>query len=408
MKKYVFLTEHLSGLTGSERYVNNKCKFLRENGWEVIVLWNYDIAHVQLEHIKCFDKKEFIHHELKFFPSWFSERGRKKVVDRLASVIGDADQIVIESSKLEIGAWGELLAEKIRCKHIIFVVTEKIKIENKNTFDFCYAKLKRKEFFTINDAAVKYLFSCFAEIEHSEDYYWNAMQGVDVKEYSFPSFDNLPQADFTITSFGRRKAYFPYMLDEIKNFILRYPEHSFNVFFLGDISNENEIKNRLSLENVNLTIQSKAVEVIPLQIFYKSNIIIATAGCAWLSGINGGKTISMDVNNNKPLGLLFYTTLDRNTYSGHYYNDKSLSEWLQIVLIDKVKFAPLKDHGIIHGFDYQMQYVNQCDYTYIDSTKVDEPMTKHDHLYAFLVRVGLFHVVEYFYYKRRGVKVIWR
>ena len=104
MKKYVFLTEDLYGLTGSQRYVNYKCKLLRESGWEVVVFWDYNIAPVELEYVKCFDSKEYIHHELKFYPSWFSGRGRKKVINRLASIIGEAEWIVIESNKLELGS----------------------------------------------------------------------------------------------------------------------------------------------------------------------------------------------------------------------------------------------------------------------------------------------------------------
>ena len=408
MKKYVFLTEHLSGLTGSERYVNNKCNFLRQIGWEVIVLWNYNIAPVQLEHIKCFDNKKYIHHELKFYPSWFSKIERDKVIDRLASVVGSADQIVLESSKLEIGAWGELLAKKLQCKHFVFVVTEEIKIQKKETFDFCYAKMKRNEFFTINEPAVKLLFSGFATIHHPENYYWSAIQGVEAIEYEFPAFDNLPRASYTITSFGRRKGYFPYMLNELKSFIMHHPEKTFNVFFLGDISNETEITDELRLENVNLSIYSHSVEIIPKQIFTKSDVVIATAGCVGLSASNGGRTISMDVNRNMPLGLYNYTTLDTNTFSGKYENNKTLSEWLLALLIEKEEFKPIVVSTSIHGFDYQLRNVNDCDYKYIDSTSVKEIITQHDGLYSLMVKIGLFRLVEYFYYKRRGVKVIRR
>ena len=408
MKKYVFLTEHLSGLTGSVRYVNNKCKLLREKGWDVVVFWNYNIAPVELEHIMCFDNEKYIQHELKFYPSWYSERGRNRVVERLVAVIGDADQIVIESSKLELAAWGEFLAKSLNCKHIIFVLTEQIKIRNKETFDFCFAKMRKKEFFTINESAVRYLFSNFVNIVNPEDYYWSASQSVKVEHYAFPSFDGLSKADYTITSFGRRKDYFPYMLKEIKYFILQHPEKKINLFFLGEISDEKDIKESLSLNNVNLVVYPKSVEIVPKQIFSQSDVVVATAGCAWLSYKNGGKTIAMNVNDSKPLGLLGYTTLDCNTNSGKYNNDRSLSEWLQTILVDKTEFDLMEFRKTPHTFDYQMRYVNQCDCMYIDSSKVDEPMTRHDRLFALLIRLGLFHVVEYFYYKRRGVKVIWR
>ena len=408
MKKYVFLTQSISGLTGNQRYVNNKCKLLREKGWEVIVLWDYNISPVELENVKCFDNKKYIHHELRFYPAWFSPRGREKVVDRLVSVIGNADQIVIESNKLELGAWGELLAKRLHCKHINYVTTEKKQIQNKATFDFCYSKLKKKEFFTITESAAKYLFSKFIKLEHPEDYYWCATPGVEVVEYNFPVFDNMPQADFTITLFGRRKGYFPYVLKELKQFIEQHPKNSFNIFFLGGVGEEIDIREVMEIKNVYLEIYPQEVIVVPRQIFTKSDVVVASAGCAWLSAKNGGKTISMDVNRNVPLGLLLYTTLESNTYSGKYQNDKSLSEWLQALLIEKVVYKLLETQRTPHAFDYQIQFIDQCDYTYIDSTKVNERMTQHDGLYAFLMKIGLFCIVEYFYFKRRGINIIKR
>lgn len=408
MKKYVFITQSISGITGNQRYVNNKCKLLREKGWEVIVLWNYNISPVELEHVKCFDSEKYIHHELKFYPSWFSRRGRNKVINRLSKVIGDAEQIVIESNKLELGAWGELLAKKLHCKHINFVTTEKKVIQNKDTFDFCFAKLQKNEFFTITESAVKYLFSKFVDIKQPERYYWSATPGVEVDEYDFPFFDNLPKADYTITSFGRTKGYFPYMLEELRIFISQHSELSFNVFFLGGINDETRIREKLTLENTHLVIYPKELKVVPRQIFTKSDVVIASAGCAWLSANNGCKTISMDVSRNVPLGLLLYTTLESNTYSGKYKNDKSLSGWLHSLLIEKKCYTLIENKVIPHEFDYQMKFIDDCDYNYIDSTKVEEKMTRRDGFYAFLVKIGLFHVVEYFYYKRVGVKIFWR
>ena len=408
MKKYVFLTQSISGITGNQRYVNNKCKFLRENGWEVIVLWNYNISSVQLEYVKCFDTKEYIHHELKFYPSWFTEKQRNKVVNRLASIVGQADQVVIESNKLELGAWGEMLARKLNAKHINFVTTEKIKIYNKDTFDFCYSKLKRNEFFCINAAMAKQMFSNFVELERPEDYYWSATPGVEVEEYSFPDFDGLPQADFTITSFGRTKGYFPYMLEELNSFISQHSDKSFNICFLGGLSDIDEIRRMLAIDNVHLVIHPKEVEKIPLQLFTKSDVVIATAGCANIAARFGGKVISMDVNRRMPLGLLRYTTLDSNTYSGQYENKWSLSEWLQVLLIDKTVFTLMKDTRVSHSFDYQMLFIDNNDGFYADSSKMKERMTKHDGIYGFLIKIGLFHLVEFFYFRKRGVKMIWR
>lgn len=407
MRKYVFITQSIAGITGNQRYVNNKCKLLREKGWEVIVLWNYNISPVELEHVKCFDDKKYIHHELKFYPSWFSKRGRREVIDRLAAIIGSADQIVIESNKLELGAWGEILAKKLQCKHVIFVTTEKIKIHDKDTFDFCYSKLLRHEFFTINEAAVKHLFSNFVTIEHPENYYWSASPGVEVEEYPFPSFDDLPQSDFIITHFGRYKKYIPNLISELNNFTSNHLDKKFNIFILGNGYQQEEIRNTLNKPNVHVVISPEVI-VVPKQVFEKSDVIIATAGCGSLASLYMPNVIVMDVNTFEPLGLLKRTTLDSNVSSGRFKNEKTITQWLESLLIKGESYSLLEKQKVHHKFDYQMQFVDDYDYQYIDSTKVKEGMTRHDKLYEFLVKIGLFHLVEYFYFKKRGVKIIWR
>ena len=404
MKKYVFLTQSISGITGNQRYVNNKCKLLRESGWEVIVLWNYNISPVQLEHVKCFDSKEFIHHELKFYPSWFSEKERNRILSRLASVIGFADQIVIESNKLELGAWGELLANKLHCKHINFITTEGIRIRNQSTFDYCYSKLQKYEFFNINPAAVTYFFSNFGPVESPENHYWSATPGVEVVEYSFPAFDELPPADYTITHFGRYKGYFPNLISELKAFTTCHQDKHFNIFFLGNSIPQEDIMTSLNQSNVHIAFHPEVL-VIPKQVFDRSDVIIATAGCASLASWYMPNVIAMDVVNMRPLGLLRRTTNDSNTASNNA--GWSISQWLESLLIKRQTYPLLETQRSPHRFAYQMEFVDKCDYNYIDSTKVEEQMTRHDRLYAFLVRFGLYRVVEFFYFTKHGAKLLW-
>lgn len=408
MRKYVILCKGIEDLTGAPRYVNNKFNYLKNKGWEVIVFWSFNINPVPLKDLKKFDDKRFVLHELLFFPLWFTKRQQDRVLSKMIRQIGKADQIVVESNKLQLGAWGEMLAQRLNAKHINFVTTEKIKIYNKSTFDYCYAKLQRHEFFTINPGAVNYLFSNFITFDKPEQFFWSASQGVEVKERDFPVFDEMGMADYTITSFGRVKGYFPYMLEELRAFISCHKDKKINVFFLGDIKNSEEIKEKLSSANVQLVIYPKAVEVVPRQVFTKSDIVIATAGCAGLAYRNGGRVITMDVNRKFPLGYLGYTTLDRNTDSGKYVNNSSLSEWLERLLINKETFAPLEEKGISHGFDYQMQFVNEPDGLYLDTSKVYERITSHDKMAAFITKIGLFCLVVCVFFDRSKLYRRWR
>lgn len=400
MKKYVFLVKGIEGLSGGPRYVNNKCAYLKNHGWDVYVFWTIDISRAELEHVIPFDQPKYVFHELQFYPCCFTKKQRNRIINRIVGVVGSAEQIVVESNKLQLGAWGEMLAQELKAKHIIFVTTERIKIGNENTYNYCIAKLKRKEFFTIHDVAVSYLFSNFCIIDHPDAYYWSAMQNVECEEYPFPSFDNMPKSDYTIVSFGRSKGYFPYMLNELESFVTTHCNKSFNIFFLGDLKETKGISEQLGKRNVNLVLFPQAVGIVPKQIFTKADVVIATAGCAYLAAENGGKVISMDVNKNVPLGLLGYTTNDCNTDSGKNVITNSLSEWLQTLLIGKKEYPRISFSTPIHGFDYQMQFATLSDGFYYDTSKVQERITRHDRIIKVLIRLGFFRLVDYLFFKK--------
>ncbi len=404
MKKYVFLVKGIEGLSGGPRYVNNKCGYLKKHGWDVYVFWTIDISRAELEHVIPFDQPKYVFHELQFYPCCFTKNQRNRIIKRIAGHIGPAEQIVVESNKLQLGAWGEMLAQELKAKHINFVTTERIKIENIDTYNYCFAKLKRKEFFTIHDVAVSYLFSNFCTIEHPDAYYWSAMQNVECEEYSFPSFDNMPDSDYTIVSFGRSKGYFPYMLDELESFVTTHHDKTFNIFFLGDLNETEGVRIKLEKKNVHLVLYPKAVGVVPKQIFTKADVVIATAGCACLAAEIGGKVISMDVNKNVPLGLLGYTTNDCNTDSGKNVILNSLSGWLHTLLIEKKEYPRISSSTPIHGFDYQMQFVTLSDGFYYDTSKVQERITRHDKIIKVLIKWGLFRLVDFLFFAKRKKK----
>lgn len=389
-------------MTGAPRYVNNKCRYLKTQGWEVFVFWSYNVSHAKLEHLIPFDNKDYVFHELQYYPCWFTKSQQSAIIEKIAKKVGTADQIVVESNKIQLGAWGEMLAQRLGAKHINFVTTEGVKLMNKDTFDFCYAKLKRKEFFNINIAAVKRLFSGFIELEHPEDNYWSAMQNVECEEYPFPSFDNMPKADYTIVSFGRSKGYFPYMLDELERFVTTLSDKTFNIFILGDLKDPDSIREKLERKNVNLVLYPQAVAVVPKQIFTKSDVVIATAGCAYLAAENGGKVISMDITRHIPLGYYGVTTWDSNTRSSDNTNELSLYEWLESLVIEKRKYEAIPNPVPIHGFDYHMSFITSPDGVYLDASKVRETITRHDKVCIFLTKIGLFKVVDYWYFRRRG------
>lgn len=403
MRAYLILTRSITGLSGNPRYVNNKCKLLKESGWKPIVIWNYNSGEIELEHVKSF--RNNVLHELQFFPCWYSKRVQDGILNQMMDIVGCVDELVIESNKLQLAAWGELFAKKYKIKHVIFITSEGVVLRNKASFDFFYSKLRKGEFFAINEGSVRNLFKNFTDIENPRNYCWSASPGVEVQDIPFLAFEKLPPSDYTISHFGRYKSYFPKMLEEIKQFVSQYQDKSFNLFFLGDVSDLScYLKDFfMGLHNVRVFVHPPLL-IIPKCFFEKSHIVIATAGCASIARFNNAKVISMDVKTFKPLGLLGYTTLDTNADSLRYNNKLSLSEWLYSVLIKKDSYQEIMSNQSRCYFDSQMKYFDNKDDVYIDCENVDEPITKYDRILKIISKAGWYKVVNFMYYRKRGIK----
>lgn len=403
MKTYLILTRSITGLSGNPRYVNNKCKLLKEAGWNPIVVWNYNSGNIELEHVKPF--KQNVLHELQFFPCWYSKIVQESILKKIINIIDCNDELIIESNKLQLAAWGELLAKRCNAKHIIFITSEGIKLENRSSFDFFYRKLLKKELFTINEGSVQKLFQKFITIKEPEKYCWAAAPGVEVQEKTFPQFDQMPPSDYVISHFGRYKPYFKEMVNEIKSFITQNPSYSFNLFFLGDVSKSecDLVQIFTGVRNVNVFVHPP-MSIIPQIFFKKSHLVIATAGCASIAWQNKSKVISMDVQTHKPLGLLGYTTLDTNVDSKRFDNKFSLSEWLEKILIEKISFRELSNIPRKQYFDSQIKYFTPSDGVYINSEDVEEKITQNDKLLKYISKIGFYKLVNFLFYYKRGIK----
>ena len=113
--KFVFLTFTMEGVTGGPSYINNKVKWLKEQGWEVIVFDHYGSLNVKskivLENLKPYCTNRFL--ELFFPPKYFSKKQRERIINMLVETIGKSDDYVIETNTPRMALWGELLAKKL-------------------------------------------------------------------------------------------------------------------------------------------------------------------------------------------------------------------------------------------------------------------------------------------------------
>ena len=362
--KYVFLTFAMDGMTGGPSYINNKVKWLKEQGWEVIVFDHYGSLNVKgeivLENLIPYSTNRFL--ELFFPPKYFSKKQRERILNMLVETIGKSDDYVIETSSPRMALWGELLAKQLHAKHLILEIGEHLEIRSRNEFDFLSFKLERNELFTINSKVLINMFSKYSKLNDDEakKHLFSAKTGKITEEVPFPEIQELPDADYKILSFGRYKPYFENMIDGVVQFAKCHTDKKINFMIMGDVHLPTHLLNVLqSCSNVFYKF-IPAMRPVPRVIFRYSDVCIATAGCANTSYFRGLKTISINVETCQPLGVMGYTTIDSVFSSNQNQCSKTVCELLHEVLVEKLYDGdpPMIKNSSKKGFQYQLTFIN--------------------------------------------------
>ncbi len=362
--KYVFLTFAINGLTGGPSYINNKLKWLKDQGWEVIVFDHYGGLKVKskivLENLKVYQNNRIF--ELFFPPKYYSKKHRDNILNRLIKAIGESDDYVIETNSSRMALWGEMLAQKLHAKHLILQIGEHLEIRSRNEFDYLNFKLCRNELFTINSRVLIKMFSKYKTIddEEAKKHLFSAKMGVKPEDIPFPEIHELPDADFKILSFGRYKPYFENMIEGVAQFAKCHTNKKINFLIMGCTQLPTHLLNILQNYSNIFCKFIPAMRPVPKAIFSYSDVCIATAGCANISYLQGLKTISMNVDTCSPLGVMGYTTIDSVFSSSQNRCTKTVSEFLNEILIEKLYDGEplLIKHPSNKGFQYQMTFIN--------------------------------------------------
>lgn len=377
----------MGGYSGGPTYVRNKLRYLKEKGWNVSAFDNTGLTNteIMLEELKEFDGNRY--QELFFNPFWLRKSRRNKVISEIIQKIGKDDNIVIESNGIYLSIWGELISSLIGAKHLVYVISEKGIIKDESFFQFYKFKSLRKELFSISDKAYSKLLSNFENVSDASQHYWSASIFVSIEDIECEELKNVERADYNIGHFGRLKGYFDEMFNGVADFANNHKTNSVNFILLGDAIVSEKLKKMLP-PNVS-TYELCARQPIPKMFFDKTDVVIAVAGCARIAAMNGAKVISMDVSDNRPLGVMGYNTTDSNMRSDSNEYSKSLPETLDDVLINRLyDKAPTMDikRGD-KGYDYQLSFAVPSDGNYYDVKKICKRTRK---IQYFILRILLF------------------
>lgn len=396
MKTYVFLTNTIGGYSGGPSYINNKIAYLKENGWEVSVFDTGGSSKISYSNFIPFSKNRI--KELYFHPSWFNSFQRNKVCNKIIQSINpQSETIVVESNTIVLAEWGEIIATIVQAKHLVFLLGEHTIVSDKKQFEFLFYKYQHREIFSISAKAFENLFSKFCVVPNSDDCHWNAMSTTQPEEIPLNEINDVEKSDFTICHLGRLKLYVPYMIEQLCCFVKQYPNKTFNIIFMGIKEVNHTLIHSLELNtNVNL-IFIESQNPIPKVLFRKSDIVIATAGCARIAFGEGVKTISMDVETNRPLGIMGYTT-NQISYSSDQYPDStlSLSELIEEILIKQTYNQPyiLKEMVRDKGYEYHMSFIDNRKEYYDKVLDITSSQTMKHQMMRIFTKLGLVCLVR--------------
>lgn len=298
MKKYVFFAPNIGQLGGAELYLKNKVQYLINDGWKVEV-FPANIEKMRINEFLSF-KDNYIH-EFSFVPSSFSEKRLTKIINQLTKRIGtEHEKLIIESTASVMSYWAELVACKLQCRHIIFLMYEHYDGFSEETIKYFQFKHIRRELVCNKVEAFQLLFKKNIKEDEFNEHVWLPIPSSVVENINNPIVESIGKYDYTIGSIGRiHKSFVIDMIKEIKKFAEKYKDKQIQVVMIGGSADGIQEKNieeiMKACSNVHLIITG-VLFPIPKAIFKKINVFVSSAGSARVSAREGVPTISIDAN----------------------------------------------------------------------------------------------------------------
>lgn len=341
MKTYVLIFSFMGYVSGGPIYDTNKIKYLKERGWTVNVLSVGLKRNLIIKSLKEYCSPTFP--ELTQYPFYFSKRKRNLILDDLISNIklaeGDSySDVIIETGTDYTAFWGELIAKKLKAKHIIMFLDEKNPNVNKDTFEFYKFKYNRGELASISLKSLKFIFEPYFEIKNSNEHILSACCTNTVADIQDDIINKIPLGDYTIGSIGRlEKDFVENIVDGICTFAKSVPDKKVAVSFFGGFpvsmaDKINKLKEELKAQNNIQFFISGYIWPIPKDIFKNFDVFISGAGSARVSANQNIPTIKMDVINNQPEGIYYDL---KNYLSKKIEGNTSVADYLKSILIEK-------------------------------------------------------------------------
>ena len=361
---YVLIFGFSDVVAGGPIYHLNKIKYLKERGWDTIVISMGIAKNVHLSELK-----EFEGSGLEFFwlhPGEFCFRQFRRNIELLKSYIPrNHGKIIIETGTSSAAYWGEALAEELRAKHIFIFVDEHFKSVNQTTIDFYKFKFNRRELACIDKDAMYRLFKPFFNIQLDDCIGLDCMCSNVIDDIEHP-LNDLKRCDFNIGTIGRlEKGFVQVIINGVLEFAKSNPNKTISFVMFGGAPSQATINNIqfqfAGYRNINLTI-SGYLYPIPIKALKKCDIFLSGSGSALVSSSLGVTTVRMDHVSFQPMGYVVNaeTFKTQKASSGNKvidYLNQSLIERKSPAMLYVPYNTKKMWETICEAFDKHMQFI---------------------------------------------------
>lgn len=301
-RSYIFVAETIFGIGGSQRYILDKSRWLIGQGWDVHFVFSslgdeiLDFSCVATYHFPL----------LMCRPAFVPKGTVDKLIGRLKTNLLAGDRVVVESSSYDYAFWGELIAERLGAKHMVFDLDEVPPKLSENEVEFFRFKLERGELACITTSCLGRVFPEMPEKELRR-YILVAYMGDAVEDVPF-DVDVLPEADYRVGLVSRLdKAFVPDAFCEVARFCQENPELRINFVVVGDTDNDALGRSLFAevegIENLAVT-RLGFMAPIPRKLVGSFDVAVAKAGCAWACARVGVPTAVYSMDTDEAMGIL--------------------------------------------------------------------------------------------------------
>lgn len=306
-KTYIFLTNDIGNMGGSQMLLRNRIIDLKSRGWCVHVFYYFKCDIVLIPELREYFGNNLIP-ELQNDFFFYSSKKINDVVNRIDSIVRSYDDVVIESNCYHLGFWGEIIAKKLRGISILYFITEDFKRLSGLEKLFILNKQRNGEW--VNSYSIKKKYVSDLSFQKCKNDY------IKMPDYSNVLSEEVYELNYdkqypVILSIGRlEKPYIIPMIEEIIKFA-DSNQVKVNLFFVGSSPFEvciQKIKKLLSKTDLVIPYWFGFLYPIPKNIIKSASVSIASSGSVKVSTSLNIPTISICAEDNKPLGIYGYTT----------------------------------------------------------------------------------------------------